>query len=167
MIVSSLEKNPMTDLGDFNEVDVKKFAESAKKVIEKIVGNAGSRKNIQSDKEIRKEPNISTRPNSYSKPVFDFIPPPMSQKSVGKNGIVNFCWDPEARSENIKLSDSNMKCFLMEPGYCFRSVVGTTGIMSGIAYWELESDHRTENELKIGVVDIKPFNYNTVTFSNL
>jgi hypothetical protein len=50
----------------------------------------------------------------------------------------------------------------METGFCFRSVVGNIGFMGGIAYWEIHADCRTENELKIGIVSKKNFNYSTV-----
>ena len=33
--------------------------------------------------------------------------------------------------------------------------------MSGVHYWEIIADDRTENELKIGVTTKKDFNYNS------
>lgn len=95
-----------------------------------------------------------------------FVPRPVAQFSKpisSSNGVVNFSWDPEACAQNISLSENNMACFLMETGFCFRSVVANTGFMGGIAYWEIHADNRTENELKIGIVTKKNFNLNTVT----
>lgn len=33
----------------------------------------------------------------------------------------------------------------------FRTVIAKEPFMSGVHYWEIEADNRTENELKIGV----------------
>jgi hypothetical protein len=87
-----------------------------------------------------------------------------SLKPISMNGVVNFTWDSEACSEHISLSDKKMRCFLAEAGYCFRSAVGSLGIMGGIAYWEVQIDPKNENELKVGVVAKKSFNYNTVIY---
>lgn len=35
------------------------------------------------------------------------------------------------------------------------------GFTSGVHYWEIVADDRTENELKIGVSTKRDFNYNT------
>lgn len=78
------------------------------------------------------------------------------------NGVLSFGWDPEACSEKIVLSENNKRCFLSENGYCFHTVVGATEIMGGIAYWEIHIDSRTDNELKVGVVGRKPFDYTRV-----
>jgi E3 ubiquitin-protein ligase NRDP1 len=40
----------------------------------------------------------------------------------------------------------------------FRTVVGDTGFNSGVIYWEIVADSRTENEMKIGVVTKNGFN---------
>eukprot|EP00826_Nyctotherus_ovalis_P033779 TRINITY_DN2752_c0_g1_i1.p1 TRINITY_DN2752_c0_g1~~TRINITY_DN2752_c0_g1_i1.p1 ORF type:complete len:146 (-),score=20.20 TRINITY_DN2752_c0_g1_i1:452-889(-) len=108
--------------------------------------------------EVDPPPKISQIPPSVSK---------VSHQSHAKginspNGVVNFYWDPDACAQNINLSENNMFCFLMETGFCFRSVVGNIGFVGGIAYWEIHGDNRTENELKIGIVAKKNFNLNTV-----
>ena len=33
----------------------------------------------------------------------------------------------------------------------FRTLLGDTALNSGVHYWELTADDRTENELKIGI----------------
>ena len=130
--------------------------------------------NIAKDaiKQLMKEPDVVARPKPVQAPVppasrardnnaaIVSVPPPIKPAPI--NGVVNFTWDSEACSEHILLSDKKMGCFLMEAGYCFRSVTGTLGIMGGIAYWEIQIDSRNENELKVGVVKKKGFNYNTV-----
>ena len=35
-------------------------------------------------------------------------------------------------------------------------------MISGVYYWEIHGDPRTENELKIGITSDRDFNYNTV-----
>lgn len=40
---------------------------------------------------------------------------------------------------------------MREDTYIFRSAIGDTGFESGIHYWEIIADSRTENEIKIGV----------------
>jgi len=42
----------------------------------------------------------------------------------------------------------------------FRTVIGDTGFMNGVHYWEIIADDMTENELKIGITTKKDFNYN-------
>lgn len=44
-----------------------------------------------------------------------------------------------------------MSVFLRESAYMFRTVIAKEPFMSGVHYWEIEADNRTENELKIGV----------------
>jgi len=80
-----------------------------------------------------------------------------------ENGIVDLHWDPKYCAKQIALTDGNMHCFLAESGYCFRTVIADTGIMEGIAYWEIHADSRTENELKIGITSKRTINFNTVT----
>ena len=74
----------------------------------------------------------------------------------------DFKWDPDCCAQNITLADENRSCFLMEGGYCFRTVLATIGFTSGVHYWEIHADSRTENELKIGIANKKNFNLNTV-----
>jgi len=98
----------------------------------------------------KNEPMVDLQPK--------FVPPNIS---VSNNGSIDFKWDSEACASNITLSDGNTVCYLMEGGYCFRTVLGNHEINGGIAYWEIHGDPRTENELKIGVVAKKNFNLNT------
>ena len=39
----------------------------------------------------------------------------------------------------------------------FRTLLGDTALNSGVHYWELTADDRTENELKIGIFIINLF----------
>lgn len=50
---------------------------------------------------------------------------------------------------------------LKEPAYVFRTAIGTSGFTSGLHYWEIIPDIRTENELKIGVATSSNFDLNT------
>jgi len=109
--------------------------------------------------EVDLPPKVTHISPSVLKPVASYY-----KAASSADGAVNFSWDPEACAQNINLSENNMFCFLMETGFCFRSVVGSLGFMGGIAYWEIHADSRTENELKIGVVSKKNFNYSTVIF---
>jgi len=61
----------------------------------------------------------------------------------------------------ILLTLGNKHCFLKESAYMFRTVIGDTPLLSGQHYWELAADPNTENELKIGVVTKRDFNYNS------
>jgi hypothetical protein len=58
---------------------------------------------------------------------------------------------------------------LNETCYAFRSIVSNQvryyvikPFLSGVHYWEMIADRRTENELKIGITKNINFNYDTV-----
>lgn len=147
---NSKEKSP-EESKEIN-INMKKCSSEIKKVVQLIIKDPGL---------VPKEYFVPAKSSIGS----TYIEKPLSTTVGGSsNGIVNIRWDPECCAQNITLSDNNTLCFLTETGYCFRSVVGTTGIMGGIAYWEIHGDSRTENELKIGVVAKKNFNLNTVMF---
>jgi len=50
---------------------------------------------------------------------------------------------------------------LKEPAYVFRTSIGVSGFNSGLHYWEIIPDSRTENELKVGVTTSTAFDLNT------
>jgi len=50
---------------------------------------------------------------------------------------------------------------IKEAAYVFRTAVGATRFNSGLHYWEIIPDSRTENELKIGVTTTLGFDLNT------
>ena len=81
----------------------------------------------------------------------------------GGKGVISggLTWDPAKTGGGINLSDGNQHCFLKEQSYLFRSVLANTGFTSGVHYWEIVADSRTENELKIGVSTSKDFDYNS------
>jgi len=55
-----------------------------------------------------------------------------------------------------------MDVYLREAAYMFRTILGSEGFYSGVHYWELHADSRTENELKIGVATKKgDINFNS------
>lgn len=87
-------------------------------------------------------------------------PPPVPLPYPSSN---SFKWDPDSCASGIVLSEENNACFLQEGGYCFRTVLANIGFTSGVHYWEIHADPRTENELKIGVSNRKGFNLNTVS----
>jgi E3 ubiquitin-protein ligase NRDP1 len=78
-----------------------------------------------------------------------------------QNGITNFKWDSQVIGTGIEVSEENARAFLKEGPYMFRTVLGDQGFTSGIHYWELQADPRTENEIKIGVSLKKDFNLNS------
>jgi len=64
---------------------------------------------------------------------------------------VNWKWDSKFAGTNIVFSENNSKVYLKEASYIFKSVIGDQPFQSGVHYWEIIADSRTENELKIGV----------------
>lgn len=75
--------------------------------------------------------------------------------------ITHFNWDPNYCTDAIQLSASNRTAFLEEDVYLFRSVIADTKFDSGLHYWELVADSRTDNELKIGVTKSRDFDLKT------
>jgi E3 ubiquitin-protein ligase NRDP1 len=55
------------------------------------------------------------------------------------------CWDPSLQGTGLVLSESNTHVFLKEQAYVFRTIVGNIGFSSGVHYWEIIADSRTEN----------------------
>jgi hypothetical protein len=62
-----------------------------------------------------------------------------------------FSWDPETSSKEIVFSYDCRHAFLYETNYYFRTITSNRPFFSGIHYWEIVADARTEHELKIGV----------------
>ncbi|CAD8118086.1 unnamed protein product [Paramecium sonneborni] len=73
---------------------------------------------------------------------------------------VFFKWDKNKCGQGIQLTNGDVCVFLKESSYIFRTVLGDHGFESGIHYWEIEADSRTENELKIGVCQGNTINLN-------
>lgn len=55
----------------------------------------------------------------------------------------------------------NRCLFLREDLYNFRTVIANKSFDSGIHYWEIIADARTENELKVGVCKTRDFDLKT------
>ena len=70
-------------------------------------------------------------------------------------------WDSKYTSDIIEVSASNRCLFLKEEQYIFRTVIGDTHFESGLHYWEIIADARTENELKVGVCKRRDFDLRT------
>lgn len=70
----------------------------------------------------------------------------MSPEQLGE-----FAWDPETSSKEIVFSYDCRHAFLYETNYYFRTISSNRPFFSGIHYWEIVADARTEHELKIGV----------------
>lgn len=142
----------------YNGVNPTKLSTEVKKVIQQLLNDPEVMGHEISEL-------AASSKQKYEKPksTITSIPKEVSVSQGQSDGKVFFKWDPNACAPSINLSENSMFCFLMETGYCFRSVVGTTAFMGGIAYWEIHADERTENELKIGVVSKKNFNHNTVS----
>jgi len=75
--------------------------------------------------------------------------------------VVPFKWDTTTIGSGIEVTNNKGSVFLKESPYVFRTVIGDTPFYSGVHYWELVADDRTENELKIGVCLSKEFNMNS------
>jgi len=80
---------------------------------------------------------------------------------VDKSGIVVWKWDTVNIGQGVEVSPDRKSVYLKEAAYMFRTVIGDTGFMSGVHYWEIIADDRTENELKTGITTKKDFNYNS------
>ena len=72
-----------------------------------------------------------------------------------------FTWDPENSSKEINFSTDCRHVFLSETNYYFRTITSNRPFFSGIHYWEIIADARTEHELKIGVTAQQTFNVNS------
>jgi E3 ubiquitin-protein ligase NRDP1 len=75
--------------------------------------------------------------------------------------VSRFKWDPLFTCEQIELTAENRSIFLREDTYLFRSVIADKCFDSGIHYWELIADSRSDNEMKIGVTKNKDFDLKT------
>ena len=76
-------------------------------------------------------------------------------------GPMALTWDPSKTGGSIQLTEGNSRCFLKEQSYLFRTTMTGQGFMSGVHYWEILTDNRTENELKIGVSLSNSFDFNS------
>jgi E3 ubiquitin-protein ligase NRDP1 len=72
-----------------------------------------------------------------------------------------FTWDPENSSKEINFSSDCRHAFLSETNYYFRTITSNRPFFSGVHYWEIIADARTEHELKIGVTAQQTFNVNS------
>ena len=76
-------------------------------------------------------------------------------------GITNFKWDDKQKGQGIQVFNNGEELLLHESCYAFRTIIGNTPFNSGVHYWEITADRRTENELKIGVTRNTNFNFDT------
>ncbi len=79
-------------------------------------------------------------------------------------GITFFKWDNYKKGQGIQIYNNSESLFLNETCYAFRSIVSNQPFTSGVHYWEVIADRRTENELKIGITKNINFNYDTVGY---
>ncbi len=54
-------------------------------------------------------------------------------------------WDSTKCGTGIAFENNKTLVFLKEQSYVFRSVVTSTGFTSGVHYWEILADNKTEN----------------------
>lgn len=154
MITDVLEKK--VTLGFERELN--SLSSEVKKVVKTIMQELGQGNAKQNSTSVP-GPKLSTSTAGTTKSEQNI------EKPIGvrpENGFIEFHWDPNYCADQVALSEGNMRCFLAESGYCFRTVIADTGIVGGIAYWEIHADCRTENELKIGVTSRRNINLNTV-----
>ncbi|CAD8184549.1 unnamed protein product [Paramecium octaurelia] len=85
---------------------------------------------------------------------------PAIQPVINVDGSPNFRWDKNKCGTGIQLSNGDTSVFLKESSYIFRTVLGDQGFETGVHYWEIEADSKTENELKIGVCQGNAINLN-------
>ena len=76
-------------------------------------------------------------------------------------GITYFKWDNEKKGQGIQIYNNGESLFLNETCYAFRSIIANESFNSGVHYFEITADRRTENELKIGITKNTNFNYDT------
>jgi hypothetical protein len=87
-----------------------------------------------------------------------------STGSLGNSGggsAIQMIWDSTKSSGSIQLTEGSTQCFLKEQSYLFRTCIANYGFTSGVHYWEIVADNRTENELKIGVTTSISFDFNS------
>lgn len=65
--------------------------------------------------------------------------------SIVSGPITSIAWDPTKTGGGIQLSEGGVHCFLKEQSYLFRTTIGNQGFTSGVHYWEILADNRTEN----------------------
>lgn len=65
--------------------------------------------------------------------------------------LTEFTWDPDSIHPSIQIFPDKKIALLNETEYNYRNIFGSIGFTSGINYWEIVIDSRTQNELKIGV----------------
>lgn len=76
-------------------------------------------------------------------------------------GITHFKWDSNKKGQGIQIFNNGESLLLNESCYAFRTIIATVPFTSGVHYWEIAADRRTENELKIGITKNINFNYDT------
>ena len=76
-------------------------------------------------------------------------------------GITLFKWDNYKKGQAIQVFNNGESLLLNETCYAFRTILSNTPFNSGVHYWEISADRRTENELKIGITKNINFNYDT------
>lgn len=64
--------------------------------------------------------------------------PPVAQST-------SMVWDPSKSGGGIAITENGTQCFLKEQAYLFRTSITNNGFTSGIHYWEILADGRTEN----------------------
>ena len=85
----------------------------------------------------------------------------LSSNSINDKISSDLCWDTKKFGTGIVISEANTHVFLKEQAFVFRSAIGSTGFTSGVNYWEIIADARTENELKIGITSSRDFEMNS------
>ena len=79
------------------------------------------------------------------------------------SGITSFTWDNVKKGQGIQVYNNGESLLLNETCYAFRTIVSNTPFNSGVHYWEIIADRRTENELKIGITKNIMINFDTVS----
>ena len=85
-------------------------------------------------------------------------PGPEIPLPIGTNSIA---WDQSKCGLGLAFENKGALVMLKEPAYVFRTALATIGFNSGLHYWEIIPDGRTENELKVGVATTASFDMNT------
>lgn len=77
------------------------------------------------------------------------------------SGITIFKWDGSKKGQGIQIFNDGQGLLLYESCYAFRTIIGNIPFESGVHYWEIIADRKTENELKVGITKNINFNYDT------
>lgn len=70
---------------------------------------------------------------------------PISSLQDSSSGSRDLAWDQKNSGLGLQFENGGKLVMLKEPAYVFRTAIGSVGVNSGLHYWEIIPDLRTEN----------------------